>query len=95
MKKIYEHTFKKHFGDTVTIYDNSTNYFCVITERDMKSYFIISKDKEYWYPVNSLFKNKDDNIATVLTNASRIKLSKLGKVPLPSYMRKIFSEFDD
>lgn len=74
---------KKHFGDTIHVFDNETNYLCVIEERGVFAYYIISSNQKYWYPINTYIKRKRIRNLDYLPKHIEVDLKNLGKSKTP------------
>jgi len=58
MNRIRYFCDKKHFGNTVSIYDNIGWYFIVIKDRSDYYYSAMSKDKKHYYNIDSYIRRK-------------------------------------
>lgn len=92
MKRIIYFYDKKHFGNSISIYDNDTFFFVVIKDRSDYYFSVLSNDRKKYYNVDSFvrksgfqYENKDE-----INLQLNIDFFHIKELECPEYIDNLF-----
>lgn len=89
MNRIRYFRDKKHFGNTVSIYDNTGWYFIVIKDRSDYYYSAMSKDKKHYYNIDNHIRKLGYEIidSEVIKQNIDVDLNNTHQTDVPDYIQ--------